>query len=81
MYGCVCLQGGGKGGDAERLLLSDMSSDLLKGKMDKVLAGDGGAELEITWLERRVPVTLVTLRQHILAAQGYAVSRVVSKSE
>ena len=57
-----------------RLLLSDMSSDLLKGKMDKVLSGDGESALEVAWLHHTVPVTHPTLRQHILAAQGYAVS-------
>ena len=73
-YDVGCAQGGGQGGESERLLLSDMSSDLLKGKMDKVLSGDGESALEVAWLHHTVPVTHPTLRQHILAAQGYAVS-------
>ncbi len=68
-------QGGGKGGEGERVLLSDLSSDLLKGKVDKVLAADAADALEVTWLGRSVAVTHVMLRQHILAAHGYAVSR------
>ena len=56
------------------MLLSDLSSDLLKGKVDKVLAADAADALEVTWLDRSVAVTHVTLRQHILAAHGYAVS-------